>query len=86
MTTLVKNQKIYDEFLDFIAQGTTPKSVTKFQFSEATKERIEDLVYLAKSGELTLEDKKELDELLFVDRLITMIKAKAHQYIQSQSE
>ena len=86
MNTLVKNQKIYDEFIDFIAQGTTPESVTKFQFSEATKERIEDLVYLAKSGELTLEDKKELDELLFVDHLITMIKAKAHQYIQSQSE
>ena len=86
MNTLVKNQKIYDEFIDFIAQGTTPESVTNFQFSEATKERIEDLVYLAKSGELTLEDKKKLDELLFVDHLITMIKAKAHQYIQSQSE
>jgi hypothetical protein len=86
MTTLLKYQKTYEEFIDFIAQGTTPESVTKFQFSEATKERIEDLVYLAKSGELTLEDKKELDELLFVDHLITMIKAKAHQYIQSQSE
>lgn len=83
MTTLVKTQKIYEEFLDFIAQLTTPESVTKFQFSESTKERIEDLVYLAKSGELTLEDKKELDELLFVDRLITMIKAKAHKHIQS---
>lgn len=83
MTTLVKTQKIYEEFLDFIAQGTTPESVTKFQFSEATKERIEDLVYRAKSGELTLEDKKELDELLFVDHLITMIKAKAHQHIQA---
>jgi hypothetical protein len=86
MTTLVRNQKIYEEFIDLIAQGTTPESVTKFQFSESTKERIEDLVYLAKSGELTLENKKELDELLFVDHLITMIKAKAHQYIQSQSE
>lgn len=86
MTTLLKTQKIYDEFIDFIAQGTTPETVTKFQFSETTKERIENLVYLAKSGELSLEDKRELDELLFVDHLITMIKAKAHQYIQSQSE
>ncbi|MBD2181731.1 hypothetical protein H6S82_15855 [Planktothrix sp. FACHB-1355] len=86
MTTLLKTHKIYDEFIDFIAQGTTPETMTKFQFSETTKERIEDLVYLAKSGELSLEDKKELDELLFVDHLITMIKAKAHQYIQSQSE
>jgi hypothetical protein len=43
MTTLVKTQKIYEEFIDFIAQGTSPESVTKFQFSEATKEQIEDL-------------------------------------------
>ena len=86
MTTLFKTQKIYDEFIDFIAQGTTPETVAKFQFSETTKERIEDLVYRAKSGEITLEDQKELDELLFVDHLITMIKAKAHQSIQSQPE
>ncbi len=39
------------------------RSLTQFQFSESTKEQIEDLVYRAKNGELTQEDKTGLDEL-----------------------
>lgn len=86
MTTLTKNQKIYEEFLDFIAQGTTPEKLTQFQFSQSTKEEIEDLVYCAKNGELTKEDKQELDELLLIEHLIMLTKAKAHQYLNSQSQ
>lgn len=86
MTTLVKNTKIYDEFLDFIAQGTTSEQLTQFQFSTSTKEQIEDLVYRAKNGELTQEDKKELDELLLIEHLIMITKAKAYQYLKSQSQ
>lgn len=84
MTTLVKYQKIYDEFIDLIAQGTTPESVTKFKFSETTKERIEDLVERAKNAQLSTDEKTELDQLLVVEHIIRLAKAKAHQYILSQ--
>ncbi len=84
MTTLIKTIKIYDEFIDFIAKGTTPENLVNFQFSEETRDQIENLVYKAKNGELTIEDKKELDELLFVEHLIIMSKAKAYQYLKSQ--
>ena len=86
MTTLIQNQKIYEEFLDFIAQGTTPEKLAQFQFSQSTKEKIEDLVYRAKNGELTKEDKQELDELLLVEHLIMLTKAKAYHYLNPQSE
>jgi hypothetical protein len=86
MTTLVKTQKIYDEFIDFIAQGTSPESVTKFQFSEATKERIEDLVERAKLADLSPSEKTELEQFLVVEHLIRLAKAKAHQYLQSVSQ
>ncbi|AFZ15437.1 hypothetical protein Cri9333_4658 [Crinalium epipsammum PCC 9333] len=86
MTTLVKQQKIYDEFIDFIAQGTTPEDVTKFQFSEATKEQIEDLVERAKTGELSTDDKSELEQLLVIEHIIRLAKAKAHKYLQSVSK
>ena len=86
MTTLVKTQKIYDEFIDFIAKGTTPEDVSQFQFSETTKEQIEDMVYRAKNGDLTKEEQQELDELLVVEHLITLTKAKAYKHIQSKSE
>ncbi len=86
MTTLIKSTKIYDEFIDFIAQGVSPESLTQFQFSESTKEQIEDLVYRAKNGELTQEEKKELDELLFIEHLIRVTKAKAHKYMKAQAK
>ncbi len=85
MTTLVKTQKIYEEFIDFIAQGTSPKSVTKFQFSETTKEQIEDLVERAKIADLSPAEKNELEQFLVVEHLIRLAKAKAHQYLTSVS-
>ncbi|NET67311.1 MAG: hypothetical protein F6K63_24170 [Moorea sp. SIO1G6] len=85
MTTLVKTQKIYDEFINFIAQGTSPKSVTKFQYSEATKEQIDDLVERAKLGDLSPSEKNELEQFLVVEHLIRLAKARAHQYLKSVS-
>ncbi|WP_424100572.1 hypothetical protein [Moorena producens] len=85
MTTLVKHQKIYDEFIDFVAQGTSPESVTKFQFSEATKEQIYDLVERAKLGDLSQSEKNELEQFLVVEHLIRLAKARAHQYLKSVS-
>lgn len=86
MTTLIQRKRIYDEFIDFIAQGANPEDVTKFQFSESTKEQIEDIVDRAKNGDLTKEEQQELDELLVVEHLITLTKAKAYKHIQSKSE
>ena len=86
MTILIKTQKIYDEFIDFVAQGTSPESVIEFQFSEATKEQIEDLVEHAKIADLSPSEKTELEQFLVVEHLIRLAKAKAHQYLKSISQ
>jgi hypothetical protein len=86
MTTVTKTQKIYDEFIDFIAQGTSSERVTKFQFSEATKEQIVDLVERAKIGDLSSSEKTELEQFLVIEHLIRLAKAKAHQYLKSVSD
>lgn len=84
--TLTQTTKIYDEFVEFIAEGTTPETLTQFQYSEPTKERIEDLIYRSKMGELTAEQKNELDKFLVLEHLITLAKAKAYQHLQNQSK
>ncbi len=83
MKASVKIQKISNEFIEFIAKGTTPEEMTQFQFSEETQERIENLVIASKTGNITEDEQKELEEVLFIDHLITLAKAKAYQYIQS---
>lgn len=86
MTTTVKNQtQVYNEFIDFIAAGTTPESLIKFQYSEGNQERIESLIYGSKNGELSSEEQKELDRILVLEHIITLAKAKAHLIIQSQN-
>ena len=81
MNTSVKRIKVYDEIIDFIAGGTIPQSVIDFQLSEASQERLEDLIYNSKNNELTKEDKRELDYYLTLEHIMTLAKAKAHKLL-----
>ncbi len=60
----------YDEVIDFIASGTTPKSIADFQPSEAVKERVFDLIDREKNGELSADEKSELDRYMLLEHLI----------------
>ncbi|MBD1934364.1 MULTISPECIES: hypothetical protein [Cyanophyceae] len=82
--TAVKTTKVYDEIIDFIATGTTPQSVINFRLSEAAQERLEDLVYKHKSGELTPDEKRELDHFLTLEHIMRLAKARANKYIKAE--
>ncbi|AFZ20781.1 hypothetical protein [Allocoleopsis franciscana] len=84
MTTSVKTTKVYDEMIEFIAAGTTPQSVIAFKLSTAAQERLEDLVYRHQTGELTPEEKRELDHFLTLEHIMTLAKARAYTYIQAE--
>jgi hypothetical protein len=86
MNTATKTIKVYDEIVDFIASGTTPQSVIDFHLSEAAQERLEDLIYNAKNNALTKEDKRELDHFLTIEHILTLAKAKAHRYINTEAK
>jgi hypothetical protein len=84
MTTSINTAKVYDEIIDFIAAGTTPETVVKFQLSEIAKGRVEYLVYQHKMGEITPEEKKELNHFLTLEHIMRLAKAKAHLYIKAE--
>ncbi len=52
----------YDEFVDFIAGGSTPQSVIDFRPSEQTKARVADLVHRQKTTSLSPDETGELDK------------------------
>lgn len=83
MTTSVKTSKVYDDIIEFIAAGTTPQSVIDFKLSATAQERLEDLIYKHKMGELIPEEKKELDHFLTLEHIMTLAKARAHKYIKT---
>ncbi|HBE17365.1 MAG TPA: hypothetical protein DEG17_00755 [Cyanobacteria bacterium UBA11149] len=84
MTVAIAIPKVYDEMIEFIAAGTTSQSLINFQLSDSAQERLEDLVYRHKTGELTPEEKKELDYFLILEHIMTLIKARAYKYIKSE--
>lgn len=81
MTIPSSMTRAYEEIIDFIAAGTTPKSVVEFQPSEMVKERVADLIFKEKTDGLTTDEKTELDHYLLLEHLLRLAKARAHQYI-----
>ncbi|MGB0560514.1 MAG: hypothetical protein ACPGVO_01765 [Spirulinaceae cyanobacterium] len=83
MPTSTLTRKVYDDFIDFIATGTTPQSMIAFKLSPLAQDRLKDLIYRGKEGELNPEERAELDKFLVVEHLVRLAKAKAHLHLQN---
>jgi len=69
--------RAYDEIVEFIAAGTTPDSVARFEASQQTKEYVADLLHKEKTVGLTPEELSELDHFLKLEHLMRLAKARA---------
>lgn len=75
--------KAYEEIVDFLASGTTPRGISLFKASESTKLRVRELLHLEKEGVATSSEKTELDDYLRLEHLMRLTKARAKKYAQS---
>jgi hypothetical protein len=73
----------YEEIVDFLASGTTPRGISLFKASESTKQRVRELLNLEKEGIATSAKKAELDDYLRLEHLMRLTKARAKKYAQS---
>jgi hypothetical protein len=69
----------YDEVINFIATGTSPEKVIAFRPSTKMQSRVSALMLKEKRGQLTAEEKAELDNYMVIEHLMRMAKAKAFQ-------
>ena len=69
--------RAYDEIVDFIAAGTTPDSVARFEPSQQTKDIVADLIHKEKTAALTPEEAAELDHFMKIEHLMRLAKARA---------
>lgn len=75
-------QKVYEEVIDFIAT-TNPNKVLAFRPSEATKQRVSDLIYREKTTGLSPEEKSELDHYMQLEHVMRMAKIRARKLLKS---
>lgn len=69
----------YDEFIEFIAAGTTPESVVAFRPSEAAQARVSELLQRQKETALSPDDSAELAQYLQLEHVMRMARARARQ-------
>jgi hypothetical protein len=69
----------YEEFVDFLAGGTTPQGVIDYRPSDKTKTRVADLIHRQKTTALSPDEAAELSQYLHVEHLMRLAKARARQ-------
>lgn len=69
--------RAYSEIVDFIAAGTTPDAVARFEPSRQTKDYVADLIYKEKTVGLTSEELSELDHFMKIEHLMQLAQARA---------
>lgn len=69
--------RIYEKVVDLIASEPTAAQVIAFKPSDATRERFWGLVESEKAGEITPDEKSELDHYMQAEHIMRLAKARA---------
>jgi hypothetical protein len=76
--------RVYEEFVDFIAGGSSPNSVAAFRPSEQARARVIDLIRREKEGSLSADEASELAHYLHFEHLMRLAKARARLRLSGQ--
>lgn len=69
----------YDEILNLIASGASPRELANFRMSAETQERVRELLARDRAGMLSSPEKRELDLYVQLEHLMGLIKVRAQQ-------
>ena len=69
----------YDEILDFITSGPTLQQIVDFAQSSKTSERVRYLMKAQEGGQLSDDEKTELEEFAKADHFMAMLKVRARR-------
>jgi hypothetical protein len=76
--------RAYEEVIEFIAAGTSPDSLISFQPSDASRERVADLIHREKTIGLLPDEESELEHYLQLEHIMRLAKARAHHYAANE--
>ena len=76
--------RAYEEVVEFIAAGTSPRNIVAFRPSETAKGRVAYLIDREKKASLSPDEKSELEHYLQLEHLMRLAKARARQYVADE--
>jgi hypothetical protein len=74
----------YEEIIDFIAAGTSPKEVVAFRPSEPAKARVADLIQREKMTGLSSEETNELSHYMQLEHIMRLAKTRARLHLTDE--
>ena len=76
MATQIK-VPIYHGLVDYLANLATPQQILAFKISDEMQARLEELFDKNNEGDITPEEREELDEFVEFDQHVMILKARA---------
>jgi len=73
------------EIAQFLAYHPTPEQIIAFHPSPEVAERAYELIHTDRNGELSEEERKELESYLVIEYLMELIKLEAHRQLRQQA-
>jgi len=76
---------VYRYILDFLTSQPTPEQIAAFRPTPEMQERLRTLVAKSHGDELTVDERRELDEYERIEHLVIMLKLGNLPYLTGQS-
>lgn len=73
--------RAYNEVIDFIAAGSSPRAVIAFHPSEEARARVAELIAREKLEGLSAGESSELEHCLQLEHIMRLAKARAQQHL-----
>jgi hypothetical protein len=80
---IAPERTLFDEITDFLASAPTAEQIIAYKPSDILDQRLHELLDKNSSEQLTTEERKELDEFLQINHLVTVVTAKARLKLAS---
>lgn len=77
-------QAAWREAIDFLLSSPSRQQIIDFKLSDAIGERLEELLELNRDGALAPAERYEVESMLSINHLFTMLKARALQEVGDQ--
>lgn len=73
----------YEEVLEFLSQGPSPQQIIAFRPGLQAQDRFSHLLDINRNLSLTAEEEEELDHYIRIERMMSLLKAKAYRWLDT---
>jgi hypothetical protein len=72
-----------EEVVEFFARGPSREEIASFRLSDAAQERLRELLHTNAAGQATPEEDRELDQMVLLDDIVSLIRARVQRSARS---